>query len=387
MAQEQTCKVLLIEDNPTDARLMEIYLSSAGAGAFDLRWADRLSRGVEMFREATDVAVLDLTLPDSEGLNTFLRLREVRADVPIIVLTGMDDQDLAVEAVRRGAQDYLVKNDVRGPALVRAIRYAVERHRATSRSRVEPEQPRVIGFLGAKGGVGTSTVALNVSAALARTGAATVFAELRPYPSTLHLQLQAAPAGSSSEFAGIDPGLITEYEVTSRLLRMPWEVRVLFGPRQWEQPAALQPAQLEALLRGLQASARCVVLDLVPYPPQLARIALQACHYAAIVTDLEPVSLGAARALADLAEGWGMNRDLVGVVGVNRSGNDLQPAELQEATGCEVAGIIPPASGALLEASQACLPIVLARPDSSCGAALTELGRRLAASPVLPVAV
>ena len=124
-------RVLLIEDNPGDARLISEMLAEVRSAAFDLEWADDLSTGLE--RLATggiDAVLLDLSLPDSQGLDTFVKTHIHAPQVPIIVLSGLDDEELAGKAVREGAQDYLVKGNVDTNLLVRALRYAIERKRA-----------------------------------------------------------------------------------------------------------------------------------------------------------------------------------------------------------------------------------------------------------------
>jgi len=123
--------ILLIEDNPGDARLINEYLSDSRHLNFNLTVAERLSKGIEYIeQELIDIILLDLKLPDSEGLATFTKISEVAPSIPIIVLTGLDDETTAVSAVKMGAQDYLVKDKVEEEILERAIRYAIERKRA-----------------------------------------------------------------------------------------------------------------------------------------------------------------------------------------------------------------------------------------------------------------
>jgi sigma-B regulation protein RsbU (phosphoserine phosphatase) len=120
-------KVLLIEDNPGDARLIELMLSDAEA-LFAIEHVNRLEAGLQRLSEGDIGLVLaDLSLPDSRGLDTFARLHARAPRVPIIVLSGLNDTTLAVQAVHEGAQDYLVKGQVDGQLLVRAMRYAIER--------------------------------------------------------------------------------------------------------------------------------------------------------------------------------------------------------------------------------------------------------------------
>ncbi|HYU35273.1 MAG TPA: EAL domain-containing protein [Thermoanaerobaculia bacterium] len=132
MTPAAATRALLIEDDPGDARLVADGLRSQPAG-FELQVAGLLSSGLDRLREARhdarryDVVLLDLFLPDSQGLDTFIRLQEAAGDLPILVLTGPDDEELAAQAVQAGAQDHFVKESLDGPALARAIRHAIDR--------------------------------------------------------------------------------------------------------------------------------------------------------------------------------------------------------------------------------------------------------------------
>jgi PAS domain S-box-containing protein len=124
--------VLLIEDSPDDAFFIREMLSGAddARGGFRLTHADRLSDGLaHLAQHRLDVVLLDLGLPDSLGLHAYGKIRAQAADVPVIVLSGLDDEALAVEAVGYGAQDYLVKGTVDSNLLARAIHHAIERKR------------------------------------------------------------------------------------------------------------------------------------------------------------------------------------------------------------------------------------------------------------------
>ena len=123
-------RVLLIEDDPDDVVLIQELLREAGGGPFKLTCVGRLAQAVaELSAAPPDVILLDLSLPDSQGLETFETVRARASAVPIVVLTGLDDQDLALKAMQNGAQDYLVKGRVSGELVGRAIRYSIERHR------------------------------------------------------------------------------------------------------------------------------------------------------------------------------------------------------------------------------------------------------------------
>lgn len=124
-------KVLLIEDNPGDARLIREMLKESKSIRYKLEWVDRLSLGLtQLTGDAIDIVLLDLLLPDSHGLETLEKTLSHTKDLPIVVLTGIDDEELAIHALRHGAQDYLVKGDMNSSLLGRSISYAIERKRA-----------------------------------------------------------------------------------------------------------------------------------------------------------------------------------------------------------------------------------------------------------------
>ena len=129
-------RVLLVEDNPGDARIILEMLKEVGTSDFQLQVVDRLEPALQRLgRAAVDVVLLDLGLPDSSGLETFRRAHEGAVEEPIIVISGYDDETTAVQAVRDGAQDYLVKGRIDGAALARVIRYSIERQRTEVRLR------------------------------------------------------------------------------------------------------------------------------------------------------------------------------------------------------------------------------------------------------------
>jgi PAS domain S-box-containing protein len=126
-----TWRVLLIEDNPGDARLLQEYLEDPAGGPFVVRHFETLQDGLaSLAQDGADLVLLDLSLPDSSGLESFRKLHEVAPQLPIIVLSGLNDENVAIEALHQGAQDYLVKGHVDTRLLVRAMRYAIERKRA-----------------------------------------------------------------------------------------------------------------------------------------------------------------------------------------------------------------------------------------------------------------
>ena len=126
--KQKQIKTLLVEDNEGDAFLLKKQLAYGKETQFDLTHVDRLAIAVKLLqRELFDVILLDLSLPDSSGLETFLSLKTIAPHLPIVLLTGLNDESLALKAVREGAQDYLIKGQATTEVLIRSVNYAIER--------------------------------------------------------------------------------------------------------------------------------------------------------------------------------------------------------------------------------------------------------------------
>jgi diguanylate cyclase (GGDEF)-like protein/PAS domain S-box-containing protein len=132
-APDTPVRVLLIEDNPGDARLIVRQLERIRDTVFDVETTDRIAAGTAaLMRRRFDLVLLDLSLPDSRGIETLDLVLQCGLDVPVVVLTGLDDDTLALEALRRGAQDYVVKGQIDWRMLKRTVRYATERSQAAA---------------------------------------------------------------------------------------------------------------------------------------------------------------------------------------------------------------------------------------------------------------
>ncbi len=128
--QKEKNRILLVEDNFPDAKLMEIYLQEAYDDNFELITVIRLSEAIDKVKaEMFDVVILDLTLPDSSGIDTFVKLFSKIPDIPIIVLTGLSDDVFGLDAVKFGAEDFLSKNTINAHIIKRAIDYGIERRK------------------------------------------------------------------------------------------------------------------------------------------------------------------------------------------------------------------------------------------------------------------
>ena len=133
----KSIRVLLVEDNPVDARLMGADFDRSGSARFELTAVERLSDAIYFMKQNhVDVVLLDLFLEDSAGLETLSRIREAAPDVPVVVVTSLDDEARALQALKDGAQDYLIKGTLESRGLFRSLRYAIERKQAENERKV-----------------------------------------------------------------------------------------------------------------------------------------------------------------------------------------------------------------------------------------------------------
>jgi len=143
---QETMSVLLIEDNPGDARLVEeMFKQLASHLTAEVECVDRLERGLECLSEhPADVILLDLGLPDSNGIDTFFAIQQYASNRPVIVFTGLRDEETAARVLREGAQDYLIKGQIDTDRLLRSVRHAIERKRAEEQLRAVTDVQRLL---------------------------------------------------------------------------------------------------------------------------------------------------------------------------------------------------------------------------------------------------
>jgi len=130
-AMQNDKRILLIEDNPGDQILISAYLEDSDKTNYRITITEKLSEAILILSETQfDVVLLDLNLPDSRGIVTFSKVIEAAPDIPVILLTGIDDEELAKETIKQGAQNFLVKDELSGHLLKRTIQYSIERKKA-----------------------------------------------------------------------------------------------------------------------------------------------------------------------------------------------------------------------------------------------------------------
>ena len=384
----KTYKILLVEDSDTDARVISQALVQAGEGCFSIARAARLNEALDRLRTETfDLVLLDFILPDSEGLSTFLTVRKQAANVPIVALTGMSDENIAIEAVRQGAQDFLVKGQVQPKELKRAVFYAIERHNAQSAQLklVQGDKTgKTIGFIGARGGVGTTTAVVNIAVAMAQKHKNVIAAELTPFYSAFYdhffYKKSRTAFNSLEKLMKLDREKITQQEVERCLIRLPSGLGLLLGSQQAEEFRELDAEKTDAVMQMLAVLGQYVILDLPDQVTAANQVAAKRCDFVVITVDRTPSCVMAGKLMVDLLVSWGVIPVRVGVMVVNRQPMPvaMDIAEMLSIMNCPLMGVVPSSTDACSEAFRRGTLMVSNDAQDPASSALIEIANRLA---------
>ncbi len=378
----KTIHALLVEDNRIEARSTQHSLAAKKEASIEVEWVDQLGLALERLEQGgIDVILLDLNLPDSRGLETFTRLYDRFPDVPVIILTGEHDESIGVTAVENGASDYLVKQQLEGGMLPKIVQFTVARNKAQV-ERITKElvkaPARVLTFLGAKGGVGTTTTALNVAVAIAERGKSVILAELKPTFGGIAFSCQTEPTSNLGRLLDLPASEIGEHEVASVLCQGPANLRILFGAS-GEIRSELDADQVEKIVKALSQLADFVILDLPGWPTIASSTATCLSHYVTLVTLREPLAIRCGQAAVKQMKAWGVKSPLIGAVIVGQSNVPLsmELSAVRSLIDCPILRLIPPSAAACYKAYIDRVPLVLAQPDNEASEAYLEIAEML----------
>jgi pilus assembly protein CpaE len=382
--------VLLIQKDSTETALIRQSLAQPGECGFTLQSVETMPTALARIGGGgIDVIIQDLSLDDgrsSDSLGDFLAVRQAAARVPVIVLYEAHDAALALKAMRAGAADCLPKRGSSG-AIDRAIRSAiasVRKHPAPRNVKLVPPRPAggTISFIGAKGGVGATTVALNVASALAQSSTA-ILVEMTPAFGTLlpnlrpHGQIRTISYLLRTGAADIAP------EEASACL---WPCKavpglsVLFGPQTAAECREVTPYDAQRLIRALVPLADYVVLDLPACLSDANRAAAEVSSRLILVAERDPVCVESAKLMARAIEAWEGSPQPIEMILVNRAA-PVCPMSLQEIEtqlGFPALGVVPPEPDVCLAAEIAHTPLIAFRPDSLVAGNLIALAKQCA---------
>jgi CheY-like chemotaxis protein/MinD-like ATPase involved in chromosome partitioning or flagellar assembly len=388
MGAERQFSVLLIEDNEDQMLLVKYALEDCGRGQYRLEWVNLLSQGKErLAKGGIDVVLLDLGLPGYSGSSAYAAIRAAAPEVPVVVLTSDDREQTEVAVMTYGAEDFLIKEEISAPYLLRAIRGAIFRHKNRAPGNSATPRGEVgfsIGFVGTKGGVGVTSTVLNVAAVLGQERS-TIVIETCMHRSGFAQQLRPDTR----------PAAIPYFEDKSSLptiadLAVPTclGARVLYSPLDRCIGASAAAAQTKEILRDAARNADFVLVDAGSQWDAVAQATLAECQAVVLVIDREPASFASVRdwsarlmgssAASDGLEG-GSRRELF-VLLVDRSGlgNSSYLEKMQGSFAHPILGIIPCASDRTIWALERQRPLAYLDSGDAVSIAVREISDRLA---------
>ena len=373
-----THKIVAVDDDRDLLRMMVLVLQNAG---YEVLPARSGSEALTMLGSQTpDIVILDVMMPGVSGydLVRWLRANPATATVPIIMLTAKALQQDKAFGFEAGADDYLTKPVSHSELLMR-IKSLLRR--ATVMPTAVGSTSHFIGFLGAKGGVGTTTLAINTASVLLSEDHQVILVDLQPINSaliTLNLNAPPLPANMTNG----NGNLLADAEALQGfMVQHSNGLRVLSLPSHWHYNGALLPAeQLDALFRTVTSLAPFVLVDIGCGLTPLTRRALAFVDRLIVVTEPDRPSLELTRSmLSELRPSLNRNYAQVGLVSVNRSGGgqSRSPADMERMLGSPLLGVITPASEVCFQASQHGLPVVTAYPSSIIAEQIRTIVARL----------
>lgn len=376
-------RVLAVEDDRDYQCLLKSVLAKPG-GLFELAIAETLVEALAAIEQSPpDVILLDLNLPDSSGFSTLRRIRQASRDSCLIVLTGLDLDHSTVQLMEQGAQEYLVKHTTHPRLIAPRIQMALQAGGGRRLTRSASHTP-VLGFLGSKGGVGTSTLAENLAALLARESGETTLVRLSPSVE------RRAPKGDSGNDLDLPADLPASGITAASLQAGPPELvrglRLLQmkpAPGIWHPPSA---GDVTAQISLAQQRSAYVVLDLGSRLDEATAEAVIACDTVTVVLDTEPAAIDAgAELLRQLECVIAGNLPEIRLVMVDRTHQNQQLAASRMAQHPKMRPVvtITPAPDELSNAYQAGVPLLsMLHPDDSFSRSIQALSDVLLAADI-----
>jgi DNA-binding response OmpR family regulator len=382
---ESPVKILIADDEPNMLRMLGYAFHREG---FEVIVAQTGAETVEKsVAENPDLLILDVMMPGIDGLEICRQLRNTpqTQNLPIIMLSARTQVADKVAGLQAGADEYVPK-PVEMVEMVARVQALLERTRRLRQTQ-QAAAGRVLSVVGAKGGVGTTTVALNVAASIARQGNSVIAAELRAYYGTVSAQLQVEPAVTLANLLEYEPEMISRLAIERLLFASSFGAKVLFGPQKDDGICEILPEHGEMLVQGLRELADYVVLDLPNYPTMIHPVATQMSDFTMLVVEPEPICLLAGNVMLNLFNAWGIRPSRIGAVIVNRAASaaTLNPGDVKARLGCEIMGVIPPMAEACQAAHRKGMPVVLTQPDLVASQNLAEMSARLGEENVMPL--
>ncbi len=371
-------RILVIDDDPLLRREVNQALTKLNHEVFEAAEPLEGIRSAQLHNP--DLILLDILMPGMDGITV---LRKLHADdstsaIPVIIVTSLNSESQAAACLEEGAIDHVAK-PFSHRMLCARVSAALLKNKMKTVSQGLAESPdrratgRLIAFLGAKGGVGTTTIAANVASVAAQCEQSVILCELRSTFGTLSLQLNAQPhqhLGSLMQ----SPERLADVDLEDFLVRDSNGLRILFGPQVNDGDVRMQAWHAKRVIGGLRPLAKLIYLDLAPGLTELNAEILKVCDRIVLVLDGEPTSIMAASWTIDQLQRMSIPRSIKAVI-VKRTELSLPPKidDIQSSLGCELIGVVPPGANALALAAKSGEALVTLRPDDLVATAIRSL--------------
>ncbi len=338
-------KILLVDDDLQSLKLVGLMLQRRGYVIMAARGGVQGLAKAES--DAPDLILLDVMMPDLDGLEVCRRLRSQpsTSQIPIIMFTAKSDVGDKVDGFQSGADDYLTK-PIHPNDLATRVDAALQRS-AQKRLSVQPTTTaHVIGLLGVRGGVGTTTLALNLAAAMANADGErrVILVDLQTSAANIAAQLGLGTADGLAALVDLEPGAITPAVLGPRLIHHASGMSLLVNADQPAPAALLAPAQVAALINSVSQLAHVVVLDLGSTLDDLTLTALGLCRRVVLALEPQRIAVAAAQNVSAQLERRGIPAARLSVALINRTAGtvmlDKQVVESQLKLPIEV--LLPP---------------------------------------------
>ncbi|MBN1562764.1 MAG: response regulator [Anaerolineae bacterium] len=369
-------QILIVDDDVDSLKLIGLMLQRQG---YEIVTANNGQQAlVRANAEQPDLIILDLMMPDMDGYEVCRRLRHDPAtqSIPIIMFTAKIQVDDKVAGFEAGADDYLTKPT--HPAEL-ASRVKAVLARSAAQRRPEGDQSLIMGFLGAKGGVGTTTLAINVAAALT-SNEPTIITDFRLGQGTLSLSLGFGRAAGMANLLTRPINELSARSVENELAMHSSGLKLLLSSaRPKESMLNVSPEAAAAILQHLRTLSRNVVVDLGMGLSRLTIRLLQEIDHLTLAVEPNRVALTVAHDILEEVVQAKFDRDRVNIVLINRAQSSLQIPwqEAEHILGKEITAIISPAPELAFQAAEAGQPIVLFQPTSIVANQFSKLAEEI----------
>lgn len=371
-------RILIVDDDVDSLKLIGLMLQRQG---YDIVVANNGQQALSRANaDDPDLIILDIMMPDMDGYEVCRRLRDDPATqpIPIIMFTAKTMVDDKVAGFEAGADDYLTKPT--HPAEL-ASRVKAVLARSAAQRQAPGEQGMSIGFLGAKGGVGVTTLAVNIAAALTKTEQVTL-ADFRPGQGTLGLALGFDRSTGMANIMSRPNNEITARAVESELVTHSTGLRLLLSStRPKETLLNISPDSASLVLRHLKSLSHIVLLDLGAGLNRLNARLIRDLTQLTLAVEPNRIALSIARDILQEVQQLGMSSARINMVLVNRTQSSLQTSwqEAEQILDHEMTAIISPAPELAFQAAEAGFPIVLYQPNSIVASQYTKLAEEIIA--------